>query len=212
MRADGIYVDSDAYAPHDHDTSATRHVRTGFSPNPGRGLRSLPSFRTTADRCYVPAPCSMRAPTYRTSRCVRRLRQNRRLCAGFRQHIACLSANEPLDHRRIAHTDGIRRTAWASTQGSDDLDHRRGRNRHRPGRRRPLHDRVDVYDTRSGCMTPTIFRMRSGGYDVIIAPLAPPVPASMAQPAAPRRIAQDVGVFVRSRVRLVVASAHDAQS
>lgn len=45
---------------------------------------------------------------------------------------------------------------------------------------RPLHDRVDVYDTRSGCMTPIDLPNAIGGYDVIIgATGATSVPASM---------------------------------
>ncbi|GAA43902.1 hypothetical protein NCGM2209_0503 [Mycobacterium tuberculosis NCGM2209] len=91
--------------------------------------------RIAASRRRRHARCERRRDRNRAD--VRRLRQNRRLCAGVSRHqhrpLVGKASIRVADHRRTRDTDGIRAHRGHRLKRSDP-DHRRGRNRHCPGR------------------------------------------------------------------------------
>ncbi len=202
MRADGTCVDdySDAYAPHESsDTQYTRHVER---------------FRRILGAAYGRAAGSCRAPRRRRIVAVAGAMLDasadvigiEQTSAGWAKSsvvrwvsvITTRSSASLYESPIIAarDTDGIRVAPRASTPKRSDPDHRRGRNRHvLADVLRPLHDRVDVNDTRLAVRTPidlpnaTALRRDCHRRHQCA--------RQHARIAAPRRIA-DVGVFVRS--------------
>lgn len=198
MRADGIYVDdcSDAYAPHESfDTQYTRHVERFFAESWARltaGRTARVVLLDDGGSLLAVAGAMLDA-----SADVIGIEQT---SAGYAKIVGCalgfpviniarssakLLYESPIIAARVTQT-AFERTAGIDSSAAILITGAGAIGTALADVLRPLHDRVDVYDTRSGCMTPIDLPNAIGGYDVIIgATGATSVPASMHE--SPRR-------------------------
>lgn len=192
MRADGIYVDdcSDAYAPHESfDTQYTRHVERFFAESWARltaGRTARVVLLDDGGSLLAVAGAMLDA-----SADVIGIEQT---SAGYAKIVGCalgfpviniarssakLLYESPIIAARVTQT-AFERTAGIDSSAAILITGAGAIGTALADVLRPLHDRVDVYDTRSGCMTPIDLPNAIGGYDVIIgATGATSVPASM---------------------------------
>lgn len=192
MRADGIYVDdcSDAYAPHESfDTQYTRHVERFFAESWARltaGRTARVVLLDDGGSLLAVAGAMLDA-----SADVIGIEQT---SAGYAKIVGCalgfpviniarssakLLYESPIIAARVTQT-AFERTAGIDSSAAILITGAGAIGTALADVLRPRHDRVDVYDTRSGCMTPIDLPNAIGGYDVIIgATGATSVPASM---------------------------------
>lgn len=177
MRADGIYVDdcSDAYAPHESfDTQYTRHVERFFAESWARltaGRTARVVLLDDGGSLLAVAGAMLDA-----SADVIGIEQT---SAGYAKIVGCalgfpviniarssakLLYESPIIAARVTQT-AFERTAGIDSSAAILITGAGAIGTALADVLRPLHDRVDVYDTRSGCMTPIDLPNAIGGAD-----------------------------------------------